>query len=93
MLFCAVLRCQHHVQKTASVHLTPPHVHQESVSCLMPVNAVKFVHDSSLRTVAELSHVTTRRGLSATLEEDTALLRASVEVQNLFFTHNLLLRT
>ena len=46
----------------------------------MAVDAVKSVHVSSLKTAASHSHVTTPRDWSATLEQDMALLRASVEV-------------
>lgn len=75
------LRCQPHARRTVCVPLTPPDVRQESVSCWMAVDAVKFVHGSSLKTAAKHSHATTQRDLSATLEGDMALRRASVEVQ------------
>ena len=80
------LRCQPRARRTAGVPPTPQNVQQESASCWMAVDAVKCVHGSSLRTAARNSHVTTQRDWSATLEGDTALLRASVEVQSLSFS-------
>lgn len=79
VMFC--LRCQPHARRTVGVPPTLPDVQQESVSCWMAVDAVKFVRGSSLKTAASHSHVTTQRDWSAILEGDMAPLRASVEVQ------------
>ena len=79
------LRCQPCARGTAGAPLTPPDVQQESVSCWMAVDAVKFARGSSLRTAAGHSRVTTQRGWSATLEGFMAPLRASVEVRWLLF--------
>lgn len=75
------LRCQPRARRSAGVPLTAPDVRQVSVSCWMAVDAVKFVHSSSLRIAARHSRVTTQRDWSATSEGDMALFGASVEVQ------------
>lgn len=75
------VRCQPHAQRNAGVRPTPPDVRQVSASRWTAVDAVKSVRSSFLMTAASCSHAITQRDWSATTEADTALLRASVEVQ------------
>lgn len=75
------VRCQPHARRNAGVCPTPPDVQQVSASRWTAVDAVKSVRSSSLMTAASCSHAITQRDWSATMEVDTALLRASVEVQ------------
>lgn len=83
--YVSYLRWQRHVQKTAGVPLKSRDVQQGSVSFWIAVDAVKFVLGSSLKTAVRHSHVTAQRDWNATLEVDLIFLRASVEVQWVFF--------